>query len=79
MPSETTYIFPNQVFLILHHAPWSDSYSTEPASGLGGVVFQGIPHMADDTCKQPYTMVQALLCHITSPLTNFRVACAEPP
>jgi hypothetical protein len=50
---ENTYILPNQVFLVLHHAPRSNAYSTDPASGLGGVVFQGIPHMADDTCKQP--------------------------
>lgn len=59
MSSEKTYIFANQVFLVLHHAPRSNSDGTEPASRLGGMVFQGIPHMADDTCKQPQATFQA--------------------
>ena len=61
MSSEKTYIFANQIFLVLHHAPRSDSYCTEPASRLGGMVFQGIPHMADDPYKQPQAKFQVLL------------------
>lgn len=45
--SGVTYIFANEVLLILYDAPRSDADSADLAPWLGGVVFQRITHMAN--------------------------------
>lgn len=42
-----THIFANEVLLVLHDAPGGDADGADLPSGLGGVVFQSVSHMAN--------------------------------